>query len=156
MKSVELKVKACSLAAEAVIIRRLERRLAKSRTRAQHKLRENNKENEFKDHWGFRISSLHHHRVTVVRRSARRTHLVRAFLSGRPYLEVENKVLERNQLDADDSKVIIDMAYRYGQVFHGHNQEPLKPWQFRSRDEIEARLAIWLAGPNAKPLQTAG
>ena len=70
-----LKVKLCSLAEEGKIIRRLERKLAKSKLKKQHPA------------W----KPLHDHRRMQVRKEARATGLAYGFLRGRDYKRIENK-----------------------------------------------------------------
>ena len=68
--SIELKVKAKSLAAEAKIIRQ-EEAIA------------------LKEGYTFTYQRLHRHRVVVVRPEARYTHLARGFIKGTPYRTIE-------------------------------------------------------------------
>lgn len=68
--SIELKIKAKHLAAEAKIIRAEERKAKESGDTAQ-------------------LQSLHDHRLHTVRPAARSTHLARAFIKGVPYKVVE-------------------------------------------------------------------
>lgn len=96
----ELKVKALSLSAEAVIIRRLERKLAKARSAW------NRSQNV---HVRDKFLSLQHHRKQVVRPEARATHLARMFLKGLDYLQVENKCNE-----APNWKKVLELILRYG------------------------------------------
>lgn len=82
MMSLELKVKACSLAAEAAIIRRIERkRIKAARTLASGNC---SPDRAYSDY-----HSLRAHRVLIVRPEARATHLARGFLSGLPYQRIE-------------------------------------------------------------------
>jgi hypothetical protein len=74
----ELKVKACSLAAEARIIRNLELRLKRKG------LSNNQRRSD-------QFFSLQTHRRRDVRFEARATHLARAFLKGIPYGKLEAK-----------------------------------------------------------------
>lgn len=88
--SIELKIKAMSLAEEARIIRR-EECIAKDR--GERGLYER----------------LNWHRRYPVRREARHTHLARAYLKGVPYRAVERKAHE-----APSIRKIADMVRRYG------------------------------------------
>lgn len=99
--SIELKVKAKSLADEARIIRAEELKL-KPVTVAN---------------WSI-YDSLHRHRVGVVRDEARMTHLARAFLRGMPYARVEYRVREQNVLNEYDFKRIAAMISKYGRDVH--------------------------------------
>ena len=90
--SVELKIKAKSLAEEASIIRKEEKR-------------EKEKGNTE------RVQSLHHHRTQRVRRAARSTHLARALLSGKTYAQVEQST--RQPLPAGTVKEVERMVSTY-------------------------------------------
>ena len=70
--SIELKIKAKTLAAEAIIIR-LEKRKAKARRKTKL------------------VEKLTEHSRTIVRKEARSTHLARGFLSGTEYTQIERK-----------------------------------------------------------------
>lgn len=83
---IELKVKSMSLAAEARIIRKLEKKFTKRRVRNG-------------DFWEFpptderaipTVNALVHHRKVVVREEARRTLLAYGFIRGRAYEIMEN------------------------------------------------------------------
>ena len=88
--SIELKIKAKSLAAEAAIIRR-EERIAKKRGN-----RELNRE-------------LHEHRVIAVRRAARSTHLARGFIHGIAYRSIEATCYE-----APKTAEVLRLLEKYG------------------------------------------
>lgn len=85
-----LKIKLKSLAAEAKIIRK-----------------------EEKKELGFRVE-LRDHRIFPVRREARHTLLAYSFLRGRPYREVENKCLR-----PPDWVKVEAMVRKYGAPFGG-------------------------------------
>lgn len=68
--SVELKIKAKSLADEARVIRAEEKK-AKAKRKTET------------------VNSLHHHRLQVVRPAARATHIARGYLAGTPYRLIE-------------------------------------------------------------------
>mgnify|MGYP003577472053 CR=1 FL=1 len=117
--SIELKIKAKSLAAEAGIIRTEEARLAaaikcavcppltdKSETAHRRRARY--------DRLTSALSSIVSHRRTVVRREARYTNLARAFLRGRSYERAENKVLPPNVLTPMEWDKIAAMVKRHG------------------------------------------
>lgn len=87
--SVFLKIKLKSLAAESRIIRRQE-----LKTRGKHDATR---------------ESLYLHRIGVVRRAARETHLAYGFIRGRSY-----KAMERTACVAPDWKAVLAMAKKYG------------------------------------------
>jgi hypothetical protein len=81
---VYLKVKVASLAAEARIIRRLERQ-HRDRARQLAALQKpNSKMLDLR-------AGLYHHRVNVVRPEARASHLALGYLRGRSYAEMEGR-----------------------------------------------------------------
>jgi hypothetical protein len=82
--SIELKIKAKSLAAEARIIRAEEKKLkAKARHAREHQ------QSDAETGHGYRLNRIYLHRTQDVRAEARATHLARAFMAGRPYVEIE-------------------------------------------------------------------
>lgn len=96
----ELKIKALSLGAECRIIRaqenRLARRLAKARGRAaveQWLAGDKRLAGIAREEGTF--ASLHNHRMVVVRREARATHLARGFLKGTAYRDMEHACWEQ-------------------------------------------------------------
>lgn len=97
--SIFLKIKLKSLAAEARIIRAQELKTK----RPYDALRE----------------SLHHHRIEVVRRECRATHLAYSLIRGRAYLDVE-----RAGSSAPDWKRVTEMVKKYGS---GQDVESWKP-----------------------------
>lgn len=80
MKNVELKVKVASLAAEAIIIRRLQARIARAASRR-------GVAKGLSPDW----VSLQEHRRGVIRHEARHSHLAYGFLRGTPYAKIEAK-----------------------------------------------------------------
>lgn len=112
MKFVELKVRQCSLAEEAKVIRRLERKLRKKQRAVGDQ------------HWHSRLS-IKEHRKTVVRQAARCTHLARGYLSGRPYREIEQKVRPGNEPDWNEVGRLVE---RYGKGAPS-NRDELKAWR---------------------------
>lgn len=82
--SIELKIKAKTLAAEARIIRREEIK----RKRAYHRGVAAGYEEEAQRELS-KLELIHDHRVRDVREEARQTHLARAFLKGTPYQKLE-------------------------------------------------------------------
>lgn len=101
-----LDVKFAALSAEARVIRRLER---KYRDRAR-RLRAQGKDAERPS---FLNRHMHQHRVDVVRRAARHTHLARMFLRGRRYEEVEQKV--RPDRYRPDFCKVEELVAKYGE-----------------------------------------
>lgn len=117
--SIELKIKAKSLAAEARIIRIEETKLAaaikgavfppftdKSETADRRRARY--------DRLTGALSSIVSHRRTVVRAEARYTSLARAFMRGRSYRRTENRVLPPNLLTAPEWDKVAAMVKRHG------------------------------------------
>ena len=107
--SLELKVKAKSLAAEAKIIRIEERKL-KNQMKWQ-KLRQLSIDTN-QSIW----ASLNHHRRWDVRNEQRATYLARAFLAGTPYIEVEQKRKDVYEYKFVQKIVprIVSMVNKYG------------------------------------------
>jgi hypothetical protein len=135
--SIELKVKALSLAAESAIIRRQQRKLESARHRlgqwraneAARKHRAALEANptlegaqeaqkifdalEYTDLLNGNDAtwmSLQHHRRQDVRRASRETHLARMFIAGTPYRAVEYKTYSEPNWDA-----VARLVRRYGQ-----------------------------------------
>lgn len=105
--SVELKIKSKHLALEPAIIRKEEKKLLKQ-------IR-SNKCNDTLE--AFRkFESLSIHRKWNVRNESRATHLARAFLSGRPYSEVEQKRKPENEYKFKMYIIprIVKMVSKYG------------------------------------------
>ncbi len=101
MDSIELKIRAKALAAEAKIIRHEEQ---KAKARATHAKSEDRKQAARST-----FSTLQSHRRHVVRRAARSTHLARAFLRGLRYRHIEAKCREM-----PDRAEILKLLTRYG------------------------------------------
>ena len=97
--SLELLIKAKSLADEARTIREQERKL---KAKGLGPSRE--------------YQSLHLHRTGIVRDEARLTHLARAYLRKMPYTHVERTVRAENRLTEGDHKRIAAMVSKYGEV----------------------------------------
>jgi hypothetical protein len=115
--SVYLKVKAKSLAAEARIIRREERKRSAFVRYAQR----TNHSNPAKAR-GEQVR-LHLHRVGVVRSAARETHIARGFISGKPYSQIEKPT--RNPLSQWQVSQVCKTINRYGPQT---SIEDLKAW----------------------------
>ena len=90
--SFELKVKAAALAAEAVIIRRLEKRRARAASRhATWLAKDTSRTPElYPNAAGTERQRLYEHRTKVVRPQARATHLARMFIKEVDYARVED------------------------------------------------------------------
>jgi len=106
--SYELKVKAATLAEEARIIRRLEKKRKRSARMAKNGL---NRQRANKDREG-----MHMHRTFDVRRMARATHLARAFIKGHPLALVEKDSRMENHLHRQPWVLsqVLGMVTRYG------------------------------------------
>ncbi|MFQ6011538.1 MAG: hypothetical protein ACE5KG_05145 [Nitrososphaerales archaeon] len=106
-----LKIKLKSLAAEARIIKHQEKK---------------------SKYWNFQ---LYHHRITVVRREARHTHLAYAFLRGRSYSQIEEKCHT-----PPDWEQVRRMVTRYGVRWNA--DEPREQFQDRLTEQSE-RFDKW-------------
>ncbi|MBT6201761.1 MAG: hypothetical protein HOI21_14745 [Bacteroidetes Order II. Incertae sedis bacterium] len=136
--SVELKVKAKSLAAEAVIIKHEEHK-AKKAARYWRGI-EGESANSYgsnRQRAASNLASLTYHRKTVVRWEARATHLARAYIQGRPYKSVEAKCKDWGTLNIYIRPRILAMVKKYGK----------NRWHVNAEKENQARTSIqeWLA-----------
>lgn len=104
--SIELKIKAKHLAAEARIIRAEANKLKARAKKARDKQR-----SDVADSLSRQVWNINYHNKTVVSREARATHLARAFIKGTPYKTVENKTVER--LEDYIVHRIVKMANKY-------------------------------------------
>lgn len=140
MKSIELKIKAASLAEESRIIRAQEERLKRRRRKAaeravRFKERDSTEGRNASYDYDGNLSDMdstreriYLHRVGPVRREARLTHLARAFLSGKPYHVVENKnksELTMISVERDVPKITV-MIRKYGSW--PHKSEDIERW----------------------------
>lgn len=99
--NVHLRVKAMSLAAEASIIRKHERKILKhSRWQAIYHTIEDAKDSRLV------FTSLHHHRVNVVRKHCRTANLAYGFVRGRSYKQMEQKCYEHPDWSAVEKLVL--------------------------------------------------
>jgi len=114
MNPIYLKIKAKSLAEEARIIRRIERKLKKRNRYLREKSRETD----------YLLNSVHEHRVEIIRPVARSTHLARGYIKGTPYKTIENKAYSYH---LPNFKEIWKMVKSYG---YGYG-ECLDPEKFR-------------------------
>ena len=154
--SIELKIKANSLAAEAIIIQRIERKLKKMRARRVEIARTEANISIMQDipgtsetayrRWGNeKLRSIQHHRRWDVRRSARRTHLARMFLKGMPYRRVEATTKSGNQLFEQDWTAIQKMAERYANYRKmGEATRATKVWS--SVQQLAQEFERWKQG----------
>jgi hypothetical protein len=107
--SIELKIKSKHLGLEAKVIRHEERKLKKQiRWQCDHgtpdcKLIE-------------KYQSISNHRKWEVRNENRATFLARAYLSGRPYKSVENKIHDKHVLRFYILPRVFEMVNKYGPV----------------------------------------
>ena len=105
--SIELKVKAKSLAAESVIIRKEEnKQLTSGRW---NKERQRGKQSDI--HYATFLR-LHNHRTGIVRHTARLTHLARAFIRGKSYSATEQGA--KNPIKPYQINQIKNMVNKYG------------------------------------------
>ncbi len=103
--SIELKIKAISLADEARTIR-IEEKRAKAKRQTST------------------LNSLHEHRINVVRPAARATHLARAFLAGMPY-----RAVERTTRTSAPAYATSQMLVKYGKFeSRKEAQEAFEAW----------------------------
>ena len=117
--SIELKIKAKSLAAEARIIRSEETKLVSAIKCAvfpplSDKSDIANRKRARCDRLTRALNSIVSHRCAAVRREARYTNLARAFLRGRSYKQVENKVLPPHALTSLEWDKVAAMVKRHG------------------------------------------
>lgn len=167
--SIELKIKALSLAYEAKQIARIERKLRQMRwkkklhemsdagkawARAQGMTTEKNFTTvpgynpEAWQAWGHgKFMDLKLHRKKIVGREARLTHLARMFLKGTPYKAVEGNHHECNALRGGDIKAILNMATKYAVYLKMGDNRPIgKARKFRSEQELVAEFKTWIVG----------
>lgn len=102
--SIELKIKAATLAAEARIIRRWENAIRREKQRQKEKFGAADQKTNDK------FVNIHNHRTGLVRNAARSTHLARMFLKGTPYKAAEKFVRGAGEPRWDE---ILKMAKRY-------------------------------------------
>lgn len=139
--SLELKVKAASLAAEAVIIRRLERKLKKARAKTAMWIKKHapNEQSDMVAHLtaqDAQIANLYAHRTEDVRSEARDTHLARMFMKGLDYANVERFCWPENAPDMEHIKYMVD---RYDQ--RTDEREIMQAWA-RFTDQVAAMMQI--------------
>jgi hypothetical protein len=119
--SVELKIKAKSLDAEAKIIRKEELKLKKQMSWAR-----NNQKAEEEGTFYRKYRSVQSHRTWNVRNEARATHLARAFIAGMPYRYIENKRIDDRLFDTYIVPRIHSMVVKYGHP--RYTVEDVKNW----------------------------
>ena len=113
--SVELKIKSINLAQEAILIRRFERKLKKSRN-----WNESQQHGVIAKSHHDKMCSLSHHRRWVVRNQSRATFLALAFMKGRPYKTVEHKA-DENFVRYHILPKIVEMVKKYHTLDLGDN-----------------------------------
>lgn len=119
-KKTYLKVKICSLAAEAAIIKRQERKWIKANGRRDHPVR----------------MGLQRHRKHVVRPEARAAHLAYGYLRGLPFRSMEAKCHEYPRIDK-----VLELVLRYGPYkFGGWTSNSNK----KIRDDVREELQKWM------------
>lgn len=136
-RRIHLKVKIKSLAAEARIIRKEERKLQDRAKRINHP--HGNPDRAEKMHW--RINSLALHRTGGVRWEARHTLLAYAIFRNKPYNKIEQKVAEGNR---PDFKKVTEMAIRFG-----CSREQVLEWI----DDAKKYLGIYVAPIGPEPVK---
>lgn len=107
--SIELKIKAKTLAEEARIIR-LEKKKLKARAR---KAAKHNYTKHANRQWN-QLNLLHVHDINTVRLEARATHLARAYIKDTPYLKVEQSCKQPTYRNT----YVIPKAARMIQKYH--------------------------------------
>ena len=135
---IHLKVKSESLAAEARIIRNMERKYRKWKSRAQKKAyRKEGRERTYQGSPKLR-ESLRRHRIKVVRPEARHTHLAYGFLRGRRYRQIEPRL--RDSTPRPDWDRVAAMVAKYGGL---------------DKRDAAQKLAEWSAVPAEAPVEAA-
>ncbi len=71
---------------------------------------------------------LRTHRINVVRREARATHLARAYLMGRPYADVEQKTYQSPLFEKSLKSIIGAMVLKYGTGDRRDSQQRFEEW----------------------------
>lgn len=121
--SIALKIKSKSLAEEAIIIRREERKLL---SQAKHKReRQENTSDITKEY-----RSLHLHRKVDVRNESRATYLARAFIAGTPYSKIESSRKPTNEYTFQTFIIprIVTMANKYGRKWNSETRKWTEPY----------------------------
>lgn len=140
--SIELKIKAKSLTAEARIIRSIERRLRKQINRLKANAFREPKSDEDRERWiseaRAKRDGVQSHRRFIVGAEARNTHLARGCLRGVPYRAMETKVHPVNRLTAGDWKAIDAMVTRYGEGDKRDLAQRLEQWKQEAADHLIA------------------
>jgi hypothetical protein len=137
MKAIEIQVKIMSLAAEAAIIRRLERKALSSARGARAR-----KTNVLQKHEA-QYLSLRWHRIGPVRDEARASLLTQAYLRGMPYKAVEHP----NSTPIPMSRVV-DLLAKYSPIENSAQDKPtdmtFADWMKGRKSRIEARILAWM------------
>lgn len=137
-RRIHLKVKIKSLAEEARIIRKEERKLKGQISRTSSEYPEDIKEKRDQ------VINLVHHRKGVVGHEARHTHLAYAIFRGTPYHKLELKCREKPIF-----RKIKEMAHRFGA-----SEEDVTNWVDDARNHLKMYVAPEEVAPpeNPKPL----
>jgi hypothetical protein len=127
--SIELKIKSKHLALEPAIIRREEQKLLK---RIRSGRCNDTADGSTTASLLRKFESLHNHRKWNVRNEARATELARAYLSGRPYNDVEWKRKPENEFKFKRYIIprIVSMVTKYG-------NEPVTSEQIEKWSDID-------------------
>jgi len=119
--SIELKVKFNTLSEETKIIKREEQKALKY----GRKLSKLGKPNDVPY---CRFENLHDHRISVVRPTARATHLARGYIRGLDYKQIENYT---NRVPTHLIPKIEPMIQKYGLEKHTNvTPEAIREWMF--------------------------
>lgn len=146
--SIELKIKAMSLAAEAKIIRNQEQRI----TRNIRKRRARGLPDTANDGLNERLAAHRHdirsHRIFDLRREARATCWARAFIAGKPKLLIENITheigkVEFGQLCALAGRMVLRFGGTARMIVPGDNRTDL--------DRAIAFVSAWATAPVHRP-----
>ena len=105
--SIELKIKSKHLGLEAKVIKHEENKMKKQiRWQSDHGTADY--------HLISQYQSIHNHRVLDVRNENRATFLARAYLAGRPYKTVEQKIHDMTVLKCNILPRVFEMVNKYG------------------------------------------
>lgn len=109
--SIQLKVKAKTLAVEASIIRKEEHKVKKSARWLRDHQHTDEAQTAYATFW-----NLQDHRKNALRNEARATHLARAFIKAIPYEQVEEKRLDiyEKKFRSNILPRILKMVQKYG------------------------------------------
>lgn len=127
--SIELKVKFKTLSEESRIIKKEENKQKKIFRKIGLGY------DHYNDHFN-EFENLYSHRISVVRKEARATHLARAYLKGLPYNKVEQST---HCYDYGLDKKISDMVLKYGgNELHNTTASTIVDWRTHEEEEKTA------------------